>query len=129
MRRAHEPKTYFRTQLFAFIERQGLEVRQTVQSFLKGVKRQRRVMFRFVVLVVERGVFFLQMARVGKKNSAEVDRCRSGVNRSAKTCFDQARNPSAVVQMGMGQDDGIYFFCRNRGVAPVAFPPVFLALK
>jgi hypothetical protein len=41
------------------------EVLQTFLCFLFGIQRQRRIVFRGLVLVVERGIFFLQVAGIG----------------------------------------------------------------
>src|ERR1700730_2562419 len=69
------------------------------------------------------------MAGVGKDDSAQIDGWRSGVNRSAETLFHQARNPSAMVEVGMRQDDRVDFPGRHRRVPPIALSPFFRTLK
>src|SRR5438270_9143503 len=95
----------------------------------KSVQRQRRGVLRLLHLVVERGIFFLQVARIGKNDSAQIDRRRTGVNGAAKALFHQTRNPATMVQMSVGEDDCVNFLRRNWSVPPVALPPFLWTLK
>ena len=47
-----------------------LEVSKRVLRFLERIKRESRVVLRFVRLVVERSIFFLQVAGVGQNDAA-----------------------------------------------------------
>src|ERR1035437_408563 len=92
-------------------------------------KRKDRMVLRLVGFVIEAGIFFLQVAGVGKNDSAQINSRRRGVNRSAESFFYEARNPAAVVEVSVRQDDRINFLGRNRRAAPVALAPFFRALK
>ena len=94
-----------------------LEVLQRILRFLEGVERQGGIVLGLIHLVVEARVFFLQVAGVGKDDAAQIDRRRRGVNRAAESLFHQARNPAAVVEMRVRQDDGIDFASRGSGVS------------
>ena len=86
-------------------------------------------MLGFPRLVVKAGVFFLQVAGVGKDDAAQINGGRSCVNRSAKSLLHQARNPSAVVEVGMRQDDRVDFPGRHRRVPPISLSPFFRTLE
>src|SRR5437764_8205839 len=105
------------------------EVLQRVLRLFKRVQWQRRGVLRLVHLVVERGIFFLQVARIGKNDSAQIDRRRTGVNGTAKALFYQARNPAAMVQVSVSEDDCINFLRGNWSIPPVALPPFLWSLK
>src|SRR5579872_6747516 len=87
------------------------------------------MVLRFIRLVVEAGVFFLQVARVGKNDAAEIDGWRRGVDRPAESLFHQAWNPAAVIEMGVGQNDRVDLLRRDGRVAPVALAPFLRTLK
>ena len=80
-------------------------------------------------LVIEIRIFFLQVAGVGQNDSAEIDRGRRSVDGSAKSLFDQARNPAAVIEVGVREDDGINLPGRNRRVTPISLAPFLGALE
>ena len=86
-------------------------------------------MLRGFVLVVERCIFFLQVPGIRQQNAAEVNGCWRGVNRPAEALLDQARDPSTVIEMSVGQNQGFDVFGGEREIMPVAFPPFLLALK
>ncbi len=75
--------------------------------FFQGVERQCRSVLSGARLVVVGGVFFLQVARVGKQNAAQIDGRGRGVDRSVEALLHQARDPARVVEMSVGQDDGV----------------------
>ena len=43
--------------------------------------------------------------------------------------LDQSRYPAGVVEVGVGENDGVDFASGNRQVLPVAFAPLFLSLE
>ena len=86
-------------------------------------------MLGFLDLVVEACIFFLQVAGVGEDNASQIDGGRGGVNWAMKAFFDQAGNPAAVIEVSMGDDDGVNLFRRDRSVAPVPFAPFFGTLE
>ena len=106
-----------------------LEILQRILRFLERVQRQRRIVFRLLHLVVEARVFFLQMARIRKDDATQIDRRRRGENSPAESFLHQSRNPSAVIEVRMGQDDRVDRSGRNRRVVPVTLTPFFRPLK
>ena len=129
MRGAYEAEGNFRTQLDGVTDAYGLEVLEGVLGFVQCIQGKRGVVLRLLDLVVEARVFFLQVAGIRQDDAAQINRWRSGVDRAAKAFFDQAWDPSAVVEMGMGEDDGINFFRRDWSVVPIALAPFFGALE
>lgn len=69
------------------------------------------------------------MPRIRKNDSAQVDRRRSGIDRAPKTFFHQARNPAAMIEMRMREDDCIDLLRSNRRIAPIALTPFLWPLK
>ena len=61
--------------------------------------------------------------------ATQVDGCGRRVNRPAKSLLHQAGNPAAVIEVGVGEDDGIDIARRHGRVLPVALTPFFLSLK
>ena len=81
-----------------------LEIRQTCHRFRLGIKRQRRIVTGRFCADCESGIFFLQVAGIWQQNAAQINRGRSGINRSAKSILHQSRNPAAMVQVGVRQN-------------------------
>src|SRR5215469_9372677 len=105
------------------------EILERALGLLKCVERQRGIVLGLLYLVVEPGVFFLKVAGVRKDDATQIDSGWRGVDRAAEAFFDEARNPSAVVEVSVGEDDGVDFFRGNRSVTPVALAPLFRALE
>src|SRR5215469_5760259 len=129
VRRPHEAKREAIAELFAFTEVDRTEQLHALLRLFHGVKRQRRMMLRCVLLVVEFGVFFLQMAGVGQQNATQIDRGLCGVNRSVKSLFDQTRDPPRVVEVRVGEDDCVNGLRRDRQILPVTLTPFLLSLE
>ena len=70
VRRAHQTEADFRAELHALAELYGRELRQRRPRLLQGVERQGRIVFGRFLLIVERRVFFLQVAGIGKQDAA-----------------------------------------------------------
>src|SRR5215470_11276305 len=102
---------------------------QAVFRLLERVERQSRLVLRGAFLVMKPSFFFLKMAGIGKDHRAQVDRRLRRVDRALEALFDQPGNPTAVVQMGMGQDHGINLSRRHWRIFPVADAPLLPALK
>ena len=126
---AHEAKRKLLAKLFDLAEVDRTEQRHTLLRLFHGVERQRRMMFRRLGLVVELGVFFLQMPGVGKQDAAQIDGCGGRIDRSVKTLLHQTRNPAGVIEMRVRKNDGIDGISRHRQILPVALAPFFLTLK
>ena len=53
------------------------------------------------------GVLLLQLARIEQHQRGQFDRAAGGVYGAVEALGDDVRDQAAVVQMGVGQDDGI----------------------
>jgi hypothetical protein len=67
---AHETERQLGPKPNGLADLNGLKVLQTFFCFGERVERQRRIVFRDFSLVVEVRVFFLQVAGIGKNDSA-----------------------------------------------------------
>src|SRR5438270_772710 len=91
--------------------------------------RREQLSYELRLRVVERPVLFLQVTGIRQQNTAEVDRGRRGINRTAKSTFYQSRNPAAMVQMGVSQNHMLNVSGGHRQVLPIALAPFFLSLE
>ena len=71
-------------------------------------------------LVGELRVFLLQVRRVGQHQPAQIERAASAMHRPLKPCDDQARQPAAVIDVRVREDDGVDGLGRDRQRRPVA---------
>ncbi len=126
---AYESEREIRPQLLVLIEIHGHELRQARLRLFERVERQRRIVFRCFLLIVKRGVFFLQVTRIRKQDAAQIDRRLRGVNRAAVAFLHQSRNPPAVIEMCMRQNYCIDFIRWNGRLLPISFAPFFLSLE
>ncbi len=129
MRGPHEAKRDFSREFHRLAHADRLELLQRFLRFFERIERQRRIVLRFLHLVIEARVFFLQMSGVGQDNAAQINRRLRGIDRPAESIFDQARNPSAVVEVRVGQDDRIDPVRRDRKILPVALAPFLRPLE
>ena len=60
---------------------------------------------------------------------SQIDRSGRGVYGSAKPFFHQPGNPSAVIEMSVGENYGIDLACGHRSVLPVTLAPFLLPLE
>ena len=102
---------------------------QRVLRFREGIERQGRIVLRLLVPVVKPGIFFLQVAGVGKDDAAQIDRGRRGIDGTAESFPHQPRNPAAMVEVGVSQDDSVNAGRRHRRGLPVAQPPFLGSLE
>ena len=126
---AHEAEAQLRGKLHGFAEGHGTEAGERLPRLLHGVKRKRRSVLGALLLVVEGRVFFLQVAGVGQHDAAQIDRGRSGVNRALEAFLVKTGNPSAVVQVSVGEDDGMDLAGGYGQVGPVLEAPLLGSLK
>ena len=80
-------------------------------------------------LVVVRRVFFLQVAGIGQHHGTQLDGRLRGIDRPVKPLLHQPRNPAAVIEMRVRENDSIDFARRDWSVLPVAVTPLFRTLK
>ena len=116
-------------ELLHFAELDRAEERQALLRLFHGVERQRRMVLGGAGLVVELGVFFLQVSGVGQQDAAEIDGCGRGIDRPVEALLDQPRDPAGVIEMSVREDDGIDLARWNRQVLPVALTPFLLTLE
>jgi len=98
-------------------------------GILLRVERQRRLVLGEPVPICVLGLFFMQMAAVGKQNIAEVAGRMRAVNPAIETVFGEQRQITAVIDMCMGKD---YRVDRSRidgQWLPVSQAQLFVALE
>ena len=98
-------------------------------GILQGVEGQRRLVLREAETVGEFRVLFLQVAGVGQENRTQIARRARAVNGSSEAALDQQRQIAAVVEMGMGENDGIDAARFDRKRRPVLEAQRLEALK
>ena len=125
----HEPEAHLRRHLHGLAELDRLELPERCLRLVGRIQRQGGRVLGRLHLVVELGVFFLQMAAVGQHDGAQIDRRRRRIDRPPEALLHQPRNPAAVVQVRMRQDHGLNARRRNRQWLPVALAPFLLPLE
>src|SRR5258708_14186322 len=76
-------------------------------------------MFREVVPVRERRVFFLETAGIGQDDLAEILRPLRTEHAAAEALRDQPRQVAAMIEMRVREDDRLDAGSRNRQILPV----------
>jgi len=66
---------------------------------------------------------------IGQQDAAQIDGGRRGIDWPVKALLDQSRNPAAVIDVGVGQDDGIDLTGREGQVFPITLAPFLLPLE
>jgi hypothetical protein len=87
------------------------------------------VCFEKAVPVGEGGVFFLDVAAVGQQDAAQVPRAGGGMHPAVEAFAHQQWQVAAVVQVGVGQDDGVDLAGHHRQGSPVAQAQLLVALE
>ena len=82
-----------------------LEVLHDLADVPLLVEGKRRAVLGRPLLVQERRVFLLQPRRVQQHHAGELGRRRGGVHRAPEAGLVEAREPAAVVDVRVGQDD------------------------
>ena len=98
----------------------ALQQAQAVDRILSVVQRLGRAVFAKAMAVGEKRVFFLQVATVGPQNFAQVARARAHMHPPGKAIALQLGHITAVVKVGMGQDDRVHAAGRHWQGIPVA---------
>ena len=68
----------------------------------------------------EFGILFLQMCTVRKQNCGKIAGGRGANDRPGKAVPDKQRQVSRMIEMGMGEDDGIDRFRIEGQLRPIA---------
>ena len=106
-----------------------LQLRHGAERVDFGIERQRRLVLREVVAVRERGVFFLQASGIGQHDLAEILRAQRAEHAAAEALRDEPRQVAAVIQVRVGQDDGLEARGGNRQILPVPQAELLQALE
>lgn len=107
----------------------GDERGQRIVGVLFRVERKGRAMFGGPFLVGVLGVLFLQMTGVGQQDAGEVHRRWGGIDRPGVSLFDEPRQISGVVEVGVGEHDGVDRRRIDGKRRPVSLPKRLVALK
>src|SRR5208337_3234424 len=129
VRGANKAERQLVAELLQLAEVDWPEKRQALLRLFHGVERQRRLVLGGFRLVVERCIFFLEVSGIGEQNAAQINGCRRRVDRAVKALLHQPRDPATVIDVRMGQDDGVDRGRWHRKVLPIALAPFLLALE
>ena len=105
------------------------ELLHTGRSIGAVIQRQRRPVFGIAVAVGVFGVFFIQVCTVREQYLAQVERRGCAVDLSCEPVCREARKISGMIDMGMGQNDGIDAGRVDREGLPVAQAQLFVTLE
>ena len=106
-----------------------LELRDRPPCVGDRVEGQSRMMARIAVAIGLTSIFLLQMGRVGQYQTGQVQGPRGAEHAPAKALRHQAGQIADMVQMRVGQDNGVDVFGGHRQVGPVAQAELLVALK
>ena len=95
------------TDLFVLAEGQRAKLFEGFLGVLAGIERQCWLVFRESFAIRVQRIFFLNVRRVRQQDLAELCRRSCRVDGASKSFSHEARKQSAVVDMGMGEKDGI----------------------
>jgi len=105
------------------------EERQDGMGIGDGVERQGRTVLRVAPPVGALGLLFLQMRGIGKQDLRERCRRAGTVDRPGEPVPHQQRQATGVIDVGMGQDDGVERPGIEGKRAPVAQPQLLQPLE
>ncbi len=94
-----------------------------------GIERRRRLVLGEAMSIGIGSFLLLQMPAVGQHDAAQFARGLGAEDLAAKALFDQQGQVAGVVQVRMGQDEGIHRGRHNRQRVPVAQPQLLVALE
>lgn len=106
-----------------------LQVSQRPMGVDFGVKRQRRRVFRESVAVGLTRILLLNPAGIRQDHAAEVRRARGAEGPAPEALRDQARQVADVVQVCVGEHDGMDRGGLDRKVVPVPEPQLLQPLE
>ena len=96
---------------------------------LDRIERQGGLVLGEAMAVGEFGVLFLQVPGVGQQDRAEVGGRLRAEDGSSEAALDQQRQLAGVVEMGMGEDDGVDAARLDRKRRPILQAQRLEALK
>lgn len=107
----------------------GHELAHGGQGLLSCVERLGGIMFGVALQVGESRFFLLKMTAVGKNDLGQSLRALRAVDRTPEPDPGESRQVAAVVDVGVGQHDGIHRFRGHRERCPVLKAQVLDALE
>jgi hypothetical protein len=107
----------------------NLESRQRFGGVLFRVERERGLVLTEAALVRELRVFLLQVRRVGQHQPAEIERAAGAVHGALEALRHEARQPAAVIDMRVREDDGVDRLGGDRQRRPVAQAKLLQSLE
>ena len=106
-----------------------LELLEAVQCIQPCIQGQGGAVAAELVAVEEGGVFFLQVSAVRQQDGAQVARARRAVDGVGVAVARHQGQVAAVVQMGVGEDDGVDLVWADGQALPIALAQQLIALE
>ena len=89
------------------LERDRGQMLERGACILLRIERQRGLVLREAMAVGELGILLLQVPGVSQQDCAKIDGRARAINRSAEAALDQQRQIAGVIEMGMGENNGV----------------------
>ncbi len=115
--------------LALLVERHRLEQTHRLEGVAPGEERARVGVAAVALLLREAGLLFLQGAGVFEHQAGERAGRPRAVDRAAVALRHESRQEARVVEMGVGEDDGVDLLRPERERAPVALLELVVALE
>ncbi len=126
---AVQGEAHFIAQCLRLTKRHRAELFQCVSGILLGIEWQGGMVFTVAVAVGILGIFLLKIAAIGQHDPAEIKSGSRAVNRPGKTRCCQARDIAGVVNVRMGEQNGVQLIWPERRRCPVALTVIFHTLE
>src|SRR6266700_5391388 len=98
-------------------------------GILSGIQRQGWFVLREPAFVRVAGFFFLQIPRIGEQKPTKLEGCLAAIDRAFESVLDQKRKITAVIEVSVGQNDGLDFSGLERQRLPVPQSQLLEALE
>jgi len=127
--RGAEPELDPVVELSRLLERNGSQQAQGLARLGFGVQRQRRLVLAESLLVGPARVLFLEVARIGKDDAAQIDGRRRRQHGPVETAAHHDRQVAGVIEVSVGQHHGVDRGGFDRRRIPIALPEILEPLE
>ena len=111
------------------VEGLGMEMAHRIFRVELGVERKRWFVFGKTVFVGKERIFFLDVTTVGQQDLTQIAGARGGVDATPETLLGQQGHIAAVIEVGMGENDGVDVIWRKGQGRPIAQAKLLVALE